>query len=52
MKFLQQWKVNPIDFILKLIENFEKSDDDLGKLFNEFKESLYKNGIIQERNYI
>lgn len=40
MKFLQQLKINPIDFILELMENLRESEEKIGQLFKEFiKES-------------
>ena len=36
MKYMQQLGVNPIDFILELMENLKNSEDKIGNLFEEF----------------
>ena len=36
MKYLQQLGINPIDFILDLMENLNKSEDKMGNLYKEF----------------
>ncbi len=36
MKLLQQLAINPIDYIIELMENLKKSDDRMGQLYKEF----------------
>ena len=36
MKFVQQLNINPIDYILSLMNNLTDSNDDIGKLYKDF----------------
>ncbi len=36
MKLIQQSKINPIDFIIELMDNLETSNDSIGSLYKEF----------------